>query len=96
NVHDHGGRTHARTHPHELLTSTDVGTTAAVSERPQFFQRAGEHYRRFLPDGYEHPEGREGVKFQLVASGRYSALEAASLPQRARSFVSRGAAVRGR
>ncbi|MGQ5655681.1 glycosyltransferase family 2 protein [Streptomyces sp. EKR5.2] len=66
------------------------------SERPKFFQRASEHYRRFLPDGYEHPEGREGVKFQLVASGRYSALEATSLPQRARSFVSRGAAVRGR
>lgn len=66
------------------------------SERPQFFERASEHYRRFLPDGYEHPESREGVKFQLVASGRYSALKAASLPQRARSFVSQGAAVRGR
>ncbi|GHD91956.1 hypothetical protein GCM10010508_42780 [Streptomyces naganishii JCM 4654] len=66
------------------------------SERPQFFERAGEHYRRFLPNGYEHPEGREGVKFQLVASGRYSALKAASLPQHARSLVSRSAAVRGR
>lgn len=66
------------------------------SERPRFFERASEHYRRYLPDGYDHPEGREGVKFQLMASGRYSALEAASLPQRARGLVSRGAALRGR
>ncbi|WP_327137800.1 glycosyltransferase [Streptomyces sp. NBC_01340] len=66
------------------------------SERPQFFERASEHYRRFLPDGYERPHGREGVKFQLVATGTQSALEAARLPRLARSFVSRGAAVRGR
>ncbi|MFF3139287.1 glycosyltransferase family 2 protein [Streptomyces mirabilis] len=65
------------------------------AERPQFFQRASEHYRRFLPDGYERPDGREGVKFQLVASGMYSAFEAARLPQLARGFVSRGATVRG-
>jgi glycosyltransferase involved in cell wall biosynthesis len=65
------------------------------TERPQFFEHASEHYRRFLPDGYERPDGREGVKFQLVASGIYSALEAATLPRFARSFASRGATVRG-
>ncbi|MER5917316.1 glycosyltransferase family 2 protein [Streptomyces sp. NPDC001982] len=65
------------------------------TERPEFFDRASEHYRRFLPDGYERPDGREGVKFQLVASGMYSAFEAARLPQFARSFVSRDATVRG-
>lgn len=66
------------------------------TERPEFFDRASEHYRRFLPDGYKRPEGREGVKFQLVGSGKYSAFEAARLPQLARSFVSQGATVRGR
>lgn len=65
------------------------------TERPQFFERASEHYRRFLPDGYERPDGREGVRFQLLASGMYSAFEAAKLPQLARGLVSRGAALRG-
>ncbi|WP_441245131.1 glycosyltransferase family 2 protein [Kitasatospora sp. McL0602] len=59
------------------------------TERPQFFQRASEHYRRFLPDRYERPDGREGVKFQLVASGTYNAFGAAKLPNLARSVVSR-------
>ncbi|MDH6577477.1 glycosyltransferase family 2 protein [Kitasatospora sp. MAP5-34] len=63
------------------------------TERPQFFQQAVEHYRRFLPDGYERPDGREGVKFQLIAGGTYSAFEAAKLTNLAglaRGVVSRG------
>ena len=60
------------------------------TERPQFFRRASEHYRTYLPDGYERPDGREGVKFHLVASGMYNALEAAKLPTLARNVLTRG------
>ncbi|WP_158702369.1 glycosyltransferase [Kitasatospora sp. MMS16-BH015] len=49
-------------------------------DRSRFFQRASEHYGRYLPEGYERPEGREGVKFQLVGGGKYAAFEAAKLP----------------
>ncbi len=68
-----------------------LGLSGCLSraERPQFFQQAAEHYRRFLPDGYERPDGREGVKFQLLASGTYSAFEAAKLPTLARAVVAR-------
>ncbi|MDT0468995.1 glycosyltransferase family 2 protein [Streptomyces gibsoniae] len=58
-------------------------------QRPRFFQCASEHYRRFVPDRYEHPDGREGIKFQLVASGTYGAFEAAKVPNLARSIVAR-------
>ncbi|MFJ1753376.1 glycosyltransferase family 2 protein [Kitasatospora sp. NPDC088134] len=47
------------------------------TERPQFFQRAAEHYRRFLPTGYRKPEGREGIKFSLLASNSYATFEVA-------------------
>ncbi|WP_370102389.1 glycosyltransferase family 2 protein [Streptacidiphilus sp. MAP12-20] len=59
------------------------------AERPQFFQRASEHYQRFVPDGYERPQGREGVKFQLVANGVYGAFQTARLPNLARGILSR-------
>ncbi|MFI1524345.1 glycosyltransferase family 2 protein [Kitasatospora cineracea] len=47
------------------------------AERPQFFQRAAEHYKRFLPSGYRRPEGREGIKFSLLASNSYATFEVA-------------------
>ncbi|MFJ2722821.1 hypothetical protein ACIO3L_38870, partial [Streptomyces sp. NPDC087437] len=50
NVHDHGGRTHARTHPHELLTSTDVGTTAAVTEANKHAAAVREEADAFFED----------------------------------------------
>ncbi|MER5640110.1 glycosyltransferase family 2 protein [Kitasatospora sp. NPDC002227] len=49
-------------------------------DRSRFFQRASEHYNRYLPEQYERPEGREGVKFQLLGGGKYAAFEAAKLP----------------
>ncbi|WP_084714489.1 glycosyltransferase family 2 protein [Streptacidiphilus rugosus] len=61
----------------------------ARSERPQFFRRASEQYQRFVPGGYERPQGREGVKFQLVAGGGYGAFQSARIPQLARGVLSR-------
>jgi CDP-glycerol glycerophosphotransferase len=61
----------------------------ARSERPTFFRRASAHYQRFVPEGYERPQGREGVKFQLVANGVYGAFQSARIPQLARGVLSR-------
>ncbi len=55
----------------------DLPGCLSRAERPQFFQRAAEHYKRFLPDGYRRPEGREGIKFSLLASNSYATFEVA-------------------
>ncbi|MEZ0090470.1 glycosyltransferase family 2 protein [Streptacidiphilus sp. EB129] len=78
-----------RTIRHYLFILNLSGCLSSA-ERPQFFRRASEHYRRFLPGNYERPEGREGVKFQLVASGTYSAFEATKLTTLARGVLGRG------
>ncbi|MFD7643542.1 glycosyltransferase family 2 protein [Kitasatospora sp. NPDC059795] len=54
------------------------------AERPQFFQRAAEHYKRFLPEGYKRPDGREGIKFSLLASNSYATFEVAKFSRLAR------------
>ncbi|MFD9127704.1 glycosyltransferase family 2 protein [Kitasatospora sp. NPDC059571] len=66
----------------------DLAGCVDRSERPQFFHRAAEHYRGYLPAGYRRPEGREGVKFSLLASGAYPAFEVAKLSHIARGAVS--------
>ncbi|MFD5563521.1 glycosyltransferase family 2 protein [Kitasatospora griseola] len=55
----------------------DLPGTLTRAERPQFFQRAAEHYKRFLPEGYRRPDGREGIKFSLLASNSYTTFEVA-------------------
>ncbi|WP_441247620.1 glycosyltransferase family 2 protein [Kitasatospora sp. McL0602] len=70
----------------------DLAGCVPRSARPQFFHRAAEHYRTYLPDGYRRPEGREGVKFSLLASGAYAAFELAKLSHIARGAVGRRAA----
>ncbi|MCG6495398.1 glycosyltransferase family A protein [Kitasatospora sp. A2-31] len=57
----------------------DLAGCVARAERPQFFHRAAEHHRRFLPAGHRRPGGREGVKFSLLAGGAYPAFEVAKL-----------------
>ncbi|MFB6893864.1 glycosyltransferase family 2 protein [Kitasatospora sp. NPDC056327] len=57
----------------------DLAGCVARAERPQFFHRAAEHYRRFQPPGHRRPAGREGVKFSLLAGGAYPAFEVAKL-----------------
>ncbi|MEV6208868.1 glycosyltransferase family 2 protein [Kitasatospora sp. NPDC051914] len=65
----------------------DLAGCVDRAERPQFFQRASEHYRGLLPDGYRKPDGREGVKFSLLSSGAYAAFEVAKLSHIARGAV---------
>ncbi|MFD0531120.1 glycosyltransferase family 2 protein [Kitasatospora arboriphila] len=65
----------------------DLGGCVDRSERPQFFQRASEHYRGYQPEGYRRPDGREGVKFSLLSSGAYAAFEVAKLSHIARGAV---------
>ncbi|MGC0318306.1 glycosyltransferase family A protein [Kitasatospora acidiphila] len=65
----------------------DLAGCVSRAERPQFFHRAAEHYRRLLPEGFRRPGGREGVKFSLLAGGSYSAFEVAKLTQIARTAV---------
>ncbi|GAA2749656.1 glycosyltransferase family A protein [Kitasatospora cinereorecta] len=67
----------------------DLAGCVPRAERPHFFHRAAEHYRRFVPDGYRKPEGREGIKFSLLASGAYAAFEVAKLSHIARGAVAR-------
>ncbi|WP_354643662.1 glycosyltransferase family 2 protein [Kitasatospora camelliae] len=67
----------------------DLAGCVPRAERPQFFHRAAEHYRRFVPDGYRRPDGREGIKFSLLASGAYAAFEVAKLSHIARGAVGR-------
>jgi CDP-glycerol glycerophosphotransferase len=69
-----------------LLALSDCLTRA---ERPDFFQRASAHYQRFVPDGYQRPAGKEGVKFQLLANGGYAAFQTARMPAVARVVLSR-------
>ncbi|MFB9364891.1 glycosyltransferase family 2 protein [Kitasatospora sp. NPDC001664] len=71
-----------------LLFVFDLAGCVDRAERPQFFQRAAEAYRRYLPEGYRRPGGREGVKFSLLANGAYPAFEVAKLGQIARTAVS--------
>jgi CDP-glycerol glycerophosphotransferase len=59
------------------------------SERPDFFARAAAHYQRYVPEGYERPAGKEGVKFQLMANGGYAAFQTARMPAVARVVLSR-------
>ncbi len=65
----------------------DLAGCVARAERPQFFQRAAEHHRRFLPAGHRRPAGREGLKFSLLAGGSYPAFEVAKLSHIARGAV---------
>ncbi|MFE9421750.1 glycosyltransferase family 2 protein [Kitasatospora sp. NPDC006697] len=65
----------------------DLAGCVSRTERPQFFHRAAEHYRRLQPAGFQRPAGREGVKFSLLAGGSYSAFEVAKLTQIARTAV---------
>ncbi|MET9614868.1 glycosyltransferase family 2 protein [Kitasatospora indigofera] len=65
----------------------DLAGCVTRSERPQFFQRAAEHHRRFLPTGHRRPAGREGLKFSLLAGGSYPAFEVAKLSHIARGAV---------
>ncbi|MDH6577841.1 glycosyltransferase family A protein [Kitasatospora sp. MAP5-34] len=69
----------------------DLAGCVPRSQRPQFFQRAAEHYRTYLPEDYKRPDGREGIKFSLLASGAYAAFELAKLSHIARSAVGRRA-----
>ncbi|MFB7620056.1 glycosyltransferase family 2 protein [Kitasatospora sp. NPDC056181] len=57
----------------------DLAGCVSRAERPQFFHRAADHHRRFLPAGHRRPAGREGVKFSLLAGGAYPAFEMAKL-----------------
>ncbi|WP_165845788.1 glycosyltransferase family 2 protein [Streptacidiphilus pinicola] len=59
------------------------------AQRSDFFQRATAHYQRFVPEGYERPAGKEGMKFQLVANGGYAAFQTARMPAVARVVLSR-------
>lgn len=72
-----------------LLFVLELAGCVPRAERPQFFHRAAEYYRTFLPDNYRRPDGREGIKFSLLASGAYPAFEVAKLGQIARTAVGR-------
>ncbi|MER5638043.1 glycosyltransferase family A protein [Kitasatospora sp. NPDC002227] len=76
----------------QYLFIFDLAGCVPRAERPQFFNRAAEHYRTYLPEGFRRPDGREGVKFSLLASGAYAAFELAKLSHIARGAVSRRAA----
>ncbi len=65
----------------------DLAGCVARAERPQFFHRAAEHYRRFQPPGHRRPAGREGVKFSLLSGGAYPAFEVAKLSHIARGTL---------
>lgn len=84
-------------HPHlftrmarHFLFVFDLGGCVPRAERPQFFHLASEQYRRYMPDGYKRPDGREGVKFSLLSSGAYAAFEVAKLSHIARGAVGLG------
>lgn len=65
----------------------DLAGCVDRTQRPQFFQRASEYYRSYLPGGYQRPDGREGLKFSLLAGGAYAAFEVAKLSHIARGAV---------
>ncbi|WP_078860710.1 glycosyltransferase family 2 protein [Streptomyces rubellomurinus] len=65
----------------------DLAGCVTRAERPQFFHRAAEHHRRFLPPGHRKPGGREGIKFALLAGGAYPAFEMAKLSHIARGTL---------
>ncbi|MFP3992066.1 bifunctional glycosyltransferase family 2 protein/CDP-glycerol:glycerophosphate glycerophosphotransferase [Streptomyces sp. E11-3] len=53
---------------------------------PEYFHRASEHANRFRPDGYQRPEGLDGVRHSLLEHDqftRYKALQAANGKRRA-------------
>lgn len=41
------------------------------AERQRFFRRMHEDFRRYRPDGYQHPAGPRGAKLRLVERGAY-------------------------
>ncbi|MFD5553713.1 CDP-glycerol glycerophosphotransferase family protein [Streptomyces sp. NPDC127068] len=49
------------------------------ADRPEFFRRATEMYKRHVPPGFTPPAGVQGAKFQAVARGSYSGFQALKL-----------------
>ncbi|MFJ2774510.1 CDP-glycerol glycerophosphotransferase family protein [Streptomyces sp. NPDC087300] len=47
--------------------------------RSEFFGKAAAHYRRYLPAGFEAPEGIQGAKFHAVGRGSYRAFQGLKL-----------------
>lgn len=49
-----------------------------ASSRPEFFQRAAEHYRRYKPLGLTRPKGRLGTRMRILELSSYAAYRALS------------------
>ncbi|MFD5816109.1 CDP-glycerol glycerophosphotransferase family protein [Streptomyces sp. NPDC127038] len=45
-------------------------------DRAEFFKLSATHYKRFKPKGFVLPEGSQGVRFQLLERGSYTAYAA--------------------
>jgi CDP-glycerol glycerophosphotransferase len=42
------------------------------SDRPEYFRKAAQFYRRFRPEGFEPPAGRPGLPLRTVGTGSYA------------------------
>ncbi|WP_145500439.1 bifunctional glycosyltransferase family 2 protein/CDP-glycerol:glycerophosphate glycerophosphotransferase [Streptomyces sp. CFMR 7] len=61
-------------------------------DRPAFFKRASEQYKRFKPAGFKKPQGGTGLRFDLLERGSYSAYVAAVFAGTARTKLRKRAA----
>ncbi|MFT9787495.1 CDP-glycerol glycerophosphotransferase family protein [Streptomyces rhizosphaericola] len=61
-------------------------------DRPAFFKRASEQYKRFKPVGFKKPQGGTGLRFDLLERGSYSAYAAAVFAGTARTKLRKRAA----
>ena len=77
------------------LTVLGNGQRIAPELRPAFFAQITADYERWLPaGGYPVPDGVEGIKHRLVASGRWRTFSALRAASRARDAARRQAAHR--
>ncbi|MFF9638171.1 CDP-glycerol glycerophosphotransferase family protein [Streptomyces bacillaris] len=61
-------------------------------DRPAFFKRASEQYKRLKPAGFKKPQGGTGLRFDLLERGSYSAYVAAVFAGTARTKLRKRAA----
>jgi CDP-glycerol glycerophosphotransferase len=61
----------------------------ARRDRREFFTAMHKLYVEFMPDGYQLPPGLRGVKFSLIAQGRYAAYAILDPPNQLRMTIDR-------
>lgn len=74
---------------HHLNTVVSKPGRVPPGDRREYFRRAAAHCARLRPAGYRPPAGVDGLRTELLGSGRYAAYQAVRAVAKARRLVRR-------